>query len=177
MPRQKQEHCGIHLTWSCLTEAGQSGHTAFSHCRHYLRRTLPLWVPERQVFNHQTLGGVGTESQANRWNFSSTHKLAMGRISFMDVSFGFHILKFECFRGGIFLSAHHSLLSYRWPSLLPLTCLPLISICVGSYVLDHYFLPALLTRVPLDQVFHGLSLSRPIFFLLRCPKLSFWSCV
>lgn len=84
--------------------------------------------------------------------------------------------QFECFRGGIFLSAHRSLLPYRWlSSLISLTCLPLISICVGSYLLDHC------SYLPYYQGFSCPGASWPRLFyahflLLLCPELSCWDC-
>lgn len=93
------------------------------------------------------------------------------------ILFSFSILKFDAFRRGIFFIPHRSLWSYRWAfSLVSLTCRPPMGILVGSSLLDHCFLPALLLGFLLPTCFTASGFLWSIFFFIPYPQLS-WDCI
>lgn len=113
----------------------------------------------------------------NRQNFTSSPNDC--GLNFIDgyILFGFYILKFKCVRGGHFSQPLSLPIVSQMAFLTYLSYLP----ASGEHQCLHLPLGSLFmcssTKVSLAQVTYGLSFSRPIFFFLLCPELSFQGCI
>ena len=136
---------GTHLSWPwlCWSRAARLHRPSLWALP---KEDLPIVSLGGRISNHQKLGWVGTNTESGKMYQEVKHLFRQPQTGYgmnsiyRYILFCFYVLKFDAFRGSIFLSLYPCLLPYRWPfSLVCLTCLPPVHVSVGSSLLDHCF--------------------------------------